>query len=189
MNAAIKLNPSFSSAFADRGTAAYDRRDFDRGVVADGTPLDRPAYAMNATGRNASYENRREGDRIVQDLNAPIRNTQYNAYAYSPETFAPVAQAAAEPPRPPVPEPPATVAPPALRSAAPAQPKPEAKSDMKRTVPMPQSRPERSAKDRTMTMSKPKVSARPIVLPPRAALSRAAAWPPRPARPLQQQRR
>ena len=35
------------------------------------------------------HENRRDGDRIIQDANPPIRNNQYNAFAYSPETFPP----------------------------------------------------------------------------------------------------
>ena len=90
MNQAIKLNPNFSDAFLDRGITYYDKRDFDRTIAAD-RPLikAKPAYAVSFSGRGVAYENRREGDRIIQDANQPIRNNQYNAYAYSPDTFPP----------------------------------------------------------------------------------------------------
>jgi hypothetical protein len=38
-------------------------------------------------GLGSSYENRREGDRIVQEPNEPVRSNKFNALAYSPETF------------------------------------------------------------------------------------------------------
>ena len=44
---------------------------------------------MGFSVNGSAYENRREGDRIIQDAGAPIRNNQYNAYAYSPDTFPP----------------------------------------------------------------------------------------------------
>ena len=47
----------------------------------------KPHYAMVYTGQNATYENRREGDRVMQEAMTPIRSNQFNAYAYSPETF------------------------------------------------------------------------------------------------------
>jgi hypothetical protein len=48
---------------------------------------------------HSSYENGREGDRIIQDANPPIRNNQYNAYAYTPGTFPPASPPLLPPPR------------------------------------------------------------------------------------------
>ena len=56
----------------------------------------KPAYAVSFNGRGSAYENRREGDRIIQEANQPIRNNQYNAYAYSPDTFPPVSPPVAD---------------------------------------------------------------------------------------------
>ena len=99
MNAAIKLNPNFQTAFHDRGNAYYDKRDYDDTVAAGGrAAAPKPAYAMTFTYRS-SYENRRDGDRIIQDANPPIRNNQYNAFAYSPETFPPASPPLIEPPQ------------------------------------------------------------------------------------------
>ncbi len=71
---------------------------------ADASLAGRPGYAVSFGGRGSGYENRREGDRIIQDASAPVRNTQYNALAYSPDTFPPASPAllasAAEPQRP-----------------------------------------------------------------------------------------
>jgi hypothetical protein len=67
------------------------------------------------TGYHASYENRRDGDRIIQDVNPPIRNNQYNAFAYSPETFPPASPPMIAPEQ----EKTAAVAPPPAPAAAP----------------------------------------------------------------------
>ena len=104
MNQAIKLNPNFSTAFLDRGIANYDKHDYDR-TIAAADPLikTKPTYAVSFSGRGSAYENRREGDRIIQEANQPIRNNQYNAYAYSPDTFPPVSPPVAAPEPPPAP--------------------------------------------------------------------------------------
>ena len=96
MNQAIKVNPNFATAVHDRGITDYDRRDYDR-TVAAADPLLKamPTYAVSFNGHDSAYENRREGDRIIQDPSPAIRNNQYNAYAYSPDTFPPVSQPAA----------------------------------------------------------------------------------------------
>src|SRR6185437_16571595 len=89
-----------------RGIVFYDKHDYDRAVLGpDASIVSRPGYAVSFGGRGASYENRREGDRIIQEASAPVRNTQYNAFAYSPDTFPPaspalIASAQAETPRP-----------------------------------------------------------------------------------------
>ena len=89
MNQAIKLNPSFSNAVLDRGIANYDKREYDRSTeAADAVINAKPTFAVKFSGRG-NFENRREGDRIIQDASQPIRNNQYNAYAYSPDTFPP----------------------------------------------------------------------------------------------------
>jgi hypothetical protein len=106
MNQAIKLNPNFSAAFMDRGIVSYDKHDYDRAVPGvDASIAAKAGYAVSFGGRGASYENRREGDRIIQEASAAVRNAQYNAFAYSPDTFPPaypplIASAQAEPPRP-----------------------------------------------------------------------------------------
>ena len=111
MNQAIKLNPNFSAAIMDRGVVAYDKHDYDRAVLGpDASIVARAGYAVSFGGRGASYENRREGDRIIQEASAAVRNTQYNAFAYSPDTFPPaypvlLASAQAEPPRAAMPAP------------------------------------------------------------------------------------
>jgi hypothetical protein len=197
MNQAIKLNPNFSTAFADRGIAAYDRLDYDRAIVgADPLSKAKPVYAVSLSGRGASYENRRDGDRIIQDASLPIRNNQYNAYAYSPDTFpsaSPLltggepakAQAAI-----PAPVPAVTPAP-LEKTQASAGPAPKAAQEALDTakdddvVPMPQRSPKRPARPpakesrakfvRPPAMQ-PKLRAR-EALPHRAAISRADAWP------------
>ena len=135
---------------------------------------------MSFNGRGTSYENRREGDRIIQDLNAPIRHNQYNAYAYSPDTFTPVsgAQGAVAPPRPPTAEP-APSAPPAPPAAVPARTQSAVTGPVKEGVqmPMPSPHPNR--------VSKPKLSHQPVAVPRHAALSRADATPQHAARPPQ----
>jgi hypothetical protein len=101
MNQAIKLNPNFSTAVVDRGVANYDKNDFDGSIVAaDPLIKAKPSYAVAFTGRGSAYENRREGDRIIQEANLPIRNNQYNAFAYSPDTFPPVSPHSAPEPAP-----------------------------------------------------------------------------------------
>ncbi len=148
MNAAIKLNPNFQTAFHDRGNAYYDKRDYDDTVAAGGRAAEpKPVYAMTVNYRS-SYENRREGDRIVQDANPPIRNGRYNAFAYSPETFPP-----ASPP---------LIAPPAEKTAAVAAPVPVpargvAAKPKRRAVPIPPARPQRAQAER--------VQARPVAQP------------------------
>jgi hypothetical protein len=88
MNAAVKLNPNFATAFLDRGVAYYDKHDFDRKLAGrDAEIAAPPTYALNADARGGSYENRREGDRIIQDASAPIPSNRYNAVAYSPDTY------------------------------------------------------------------------------------------------------
>jgi len=47
----------------------------------------KPTYSVNFNDGGSAYENRREGDRIIQDANQPIRSNQYNVYAYSADTF------------------------------------------------------------------------------------------------------
>src|SRR6185312_9971777 len=74
------------TAFRDRGSAYVDRRDYDEAIAV--AEVAKPSYAMTFT-YHSSYENRREGDRIIQDANPAIRNNQYNAYAYTPDTFPP----------------------------------------------------------------------------------------------------
>ncbi len=87
MNQAIKINPNFSNAFLDRGVA---NGDFDRGLASTDIPaMAKPSFAVSFNGRGSAYENRREGDRIIQEANPPILNNQYDSYAYSPETFVP----------------------------------------------------------------------------------------------------
>ena len=200
MNQAIKLNPNFSSAFMDRGIVVYDKHDYDRTLLAgDKSLAGRPGYAVSFGGRGSGYENRREGDRIIQDASAPVRNTQYNALAYSPDTFPPASPAllasAAEPQRsaaPPTPSP--GVPPPARATEAPfvaqnaratvhetAKPAPQAReAAISRTVkrpPMPTPAPHRAlhpprvSQQRHQRLSQP----RRIDISRRAALSRAAA--------------
>jgi hypothetical protein len=138
MNQAIKINPNFSTAFVDRGISNYDKNDFDR-IIAATDPLSKPkpAYAVSFSGHGSAYENRREGDRIIQEANQAIRNNLYNAYAYSDDTFPPVPQPVAPiaaPAPSPMPEPVIEQAP-----AAEADPV---------NVPMPQPNPRRQAKIR-----------------------------------------
>ncbi len=103
------------------------------------------------------YENRREGDRIIRDANLPIRGNQYNAYAYSPDTFpspgVPAAVAAPLPPSQPevkatlptpIPAPRAetpAVRPRADAPEAPAGNKAHAEANEGASVPMPLARP------------------------------------------------
>ncbi len=98
MNQAIKINPNFSTAVHDRGITYYDQHAFDRAAAAaDTAAKSKPTYAMGFNVNGSAYENRREGDRIIQDAGAPIRNNQYNAYAYSPDTFPPASPPVIEP--------------------------------------------------------------------------------------------
>jgi hypothetical protein len=100
MNTAVKLNPNFASAFLDRGVAYFDKHDFDRTLAGREAEIAaQPSYAINADARGGSYENQREGDRIVQDASEPIPSFRYNAVAYSPDTY-PAASAALLPPEP-----------------------------------------------------------------------------------------
>ena len=141
MNQAIKLNPSFSTAFLDRGIAFYDTRDYDRTMATvDPVVSAKPTYAVTFNERGASYENRREGDRIMQDANQPIRNAQFNAYAYSPDTFPAVTQTAV-PVLAAVPAATTTPAPEPVRAPVPAaRPEPRAEVIID-NVPMPLMRP------------------------------------------------
>ena len=51
-----------------------------------------------------AYENRREGDRIIQDANQPIRSNRFSVYAYAPDTFPTASPALIAPLTPPKPE-------------------------------------------------------------------------------------
>lgn len=64
MNRATKLNPSFSTALRDRGIDSYDKRDFDGTLAA--AFGSKPSFTVSFNAQAASYENRREGDRIIQ---------------------------------------------------------------------------------------------------------------------------
>jgi hypothetical protein len=181
MNQAIKLNPNFSTAFADRGVAASDNLDYDRSIVgADPVIKAKPIYSVSLSGHGASYENRREGDRIIRDASLPIRNNQYNAYAYSPDTFPPASPSliGGEPAK----------APAAI--LAPAPKAPQEALDTARVddaVPMPQRSPKRTARPPAKE-SREKMTRSPVIQPKprrrealshRAAIIRADAWPPR----------
>src|SRR5262249_25618126 len=91
--------PNFSTAFADRGITNYDKRDYDAAIDADALVQQKPSYAMNFTGRGSSFENRREGDRIIQDVSQAIRNNQYNAFAAAEMPDAPVREYRSELPK------------------------------------------------------------------------------------------
>ena len=157
MDRAIKLNPNFRTAFGDRGTAHSDRHDYDEtAVAAEPGARTKPSYAMNSS-YHASYANRRDGDRIIQDPNPPIRNNQYNAFAYSPETFPPASppMIAPEPPKlaavaPPPPPPAAT---PPARAVA---PRPKTVN-----VPMPLARPQIEPRPRLQPAMRPAARPRP----------------------------
>src|SRR5262249_22337620 len=59
----------------------------------------KPLYAMSMGGRGSSFENRREGDRIIQDVARPIRNNQYNAFAAADMPDAPAKEFHSELPK------------------------------------------------------------------------------------------
>ncbi len=100
MNTTVRLDPNFASAFLDRGVAYFDKHDFDRALSGrDAEIVAPPSYALNAEARGGSYENRREGDRIIQDASVPIPSFRYNAVAYSPDNY-PTASPALLPPEP-----------------------------------------------------------------------------------------
>src|SRR6185312_14730000 len=196
MNQAIKLNPNFSAAFMDRGIVLYDKHDYDRSLLAaDASIVPKAGYAVSFGGRGASYENRREGDRIIQEASAPVRNTQYNAFAYSPDTFPPaspalIASAQAEVPRQAAPVPVAAHTPvsaadhhetQARLRAVPEKPKAAAHETAaarpvrRGPVPMPPHRLQRQPQRATLPRH-PRISEKkPVVIPRRAALSRASA--------------
>ncbi len=139
MNEAIKLNPNFQTAFRDRGTAYADRRDYDEAIAATETPKAKPAFAVTFN-YHSSYENRREGDRIIQDANPPIRNNQYNAYAYTPDTFPPASPPLLAPPEPvkvsaPAPAPTVPAAAPKSVSVPMPEPRPDANPQPRRRAP------------------------------------------------------
>jgi hypothetical protein len=198
MNQAIKLNPNFSTAFADRGVAAADKLDYDRTVVgADPLIKAKPVYSVSLSSHGASYENRREGDRIILDASLPIRNNQYNAYAYSPDTFPPASSSliGGEPAKTPatIPAPPPASAPVKTQASA-ATPKAaqEAQDTAKDddAVPMPHPSPKRPARPPAKE-SREKIMRPPVMQPKprpreaishRAAISRADAWPRGPGR-------
>ena len=112
MNQAIKLNPNFSNAMRDRGIASYDRHDFDRSTTGeDDAAAAKPAFAVSFAARGSAYENRREGDRIIQDAIRPIRDKALTVYAPSvappppPAVPATASRARPCPSRPPRPSP------------------------------------------------------------------------------------
>jgi hypothetical protein len=87
MNQAIKLNPNFSTAIADRGVAAADKLDYDRTVVgADPVIKAKPAYAAasaataRATGTGlraiASFRTRVCRSATTSTTLMPIRRTR-----------------------------------------------------------------------------------------------------------------
>jgi hypothetical protein len=99
MNQAIKLNPNYAQASDDRGISNYDKRDFDRTVGAPESVLKTTLnYTISFSGHGSSYENQREGDRIIQDPNEAIKINHYNAYAFTPDSdeAAPTAVPAAD---------------------------------------------------------------------------------------------
>jgi tetratricopeptide (TPR) repeat protein len=184
MNQAIKLNPSFSTALRDRGIDSTDKRDFDRTLAAAVAFGGKPAFIVSFNAHAASYENRREGDRIIQETAEPVRTITYNALAYSPATFpsaSSVSMAAAAPDRA------AATAPavPPLAMRAPVQEatpgnavnqvaKPHKSREparaVKRTVPMPVRPPRHIHRKPVAHQPPPRLSRR-------AALSRAAVVP------------
>jgi hypothetical protein len=133
MNQAIKLNPNFATAVHDRGITNYDKHDYDRTIAADALIKLKPAYAVSFSGHGSAYENRRAGDRIIQDADQPIRSNQYNAFAYSPEDYPLPGPPKLTPISAPEPEPVAEAAPTAAAVPAAA---PQAE-----IVPLPQPRP------------------------------------------------
>ncbi len=90
---------------------------------------------MSFSGRGSAYENRRAGDRIIQDANQPIRNNQYNAFAYSTEDNPPPGPPQLTPMPAPEPDPP-----PVAERAAEAVPAAAPKAEI---VPLPQPNPMR----------------------------------------------
>ena len=54
-----------------RARLCFDKHDFDRRLDERNTDVSAPpSYAINADARGGSYENRRDGDRIIQDARA-----------------------------------------------------------------------------------------------------------------------
>ena len=87
MNQAVKLNPNNTRALDERGISNLDRRDFDRSSGGpDPVATAAPRYAVNISGQGSSYENRREGDRIIQDPSVAIKANHYNTYTFMPES-------------------------------------------------------------------------------------------------------
>ncbi|HWE78463.1 MAG TPA: tetratricopeptide repeat protein, partial [Pseudolabrys sp.] len=186
MNQAIKLNPSFSTALRDRGIDSYDTRDFDRTLAAAAAFGGKPVFTVSFNAHAASYENRREGDRIIQESAEPVRTIAYNAMAYSPDTFPSASSAttaaAAEPTRVSAAAPAAMPAPrraPEQATAQPAhilphttkphKPKEQPARAVKRNVPIPARSPQHIQR-RPVGHQPPRISRR-------AALSRAAVVP------------
>jgi len=157
MNQAIKLNPSFSNAFLDRGIANYDKNDYDRTTAAaDPLIASKPTYTVVLSGRGSAYENRREGDRIIQEASQAIRNNQYNAHTYSPDTFPPAGPEALGEPAPavtPVREPVAAATPePTAPAASKRAPASKAKAE---SVPTPHTKPPRRPEVRHISENRP----------------------------------
>ena len=103
----------------------------------------KPVYAVTFSARGSAYENRREGDRIIQEASQPIRANQYNAYAYTPETFSTVSPeqvSALEPALAPRAQAPVVKETSAVKEA----PKQAAVQEKTVDVPMPQSKPDRN---------------------------------------------
>jgi hypothetical protein len=124
-----------------------DKRDYDRSSdSADADVKPKLVFAISFSGRGASFENRREGDRIIQDTVRPIRDKQYTVYVASSDVPA-VAQGGAAPAAAPVAsattEPAPNPARPAKGAVAPAktEPSPAAKPE-----PAPAAKPARTAK-------------------------------------------
>jgi len=55
----------------------YDKHDYDRTIVSvDPVVATKPTYSVSFANRGSAYENRREGDRIIQDAGVAIKTNQ-----------------------------------------------------------------------------------------------------------------
>ena len=80
LNQAIKLNPNYAGAFHDRGITNYNRRDFDAAVPSGDVALG-SNYAITANNRASAYENKRDDDRVIQEVNQTIKSNNAPAVA------------------------------------------------------------------------------------------------------------
>jgi regulator of sirC expression with transglutaminase-like and TPR domain len=88
-NEAIRLNPTYVTAFLNRGFAYNGKRDYDRAItdyneVIRLDPEDSYAYA----NRGAAYNNKGDYDRAIADYSEAIRLNPEHAVAYSNRGFA-----------------------------------------------------------------------------------------------------